>query len=529
MAKVQVKKLAQYGIVSDIEPYELPSNAWTHGSNVEFRDGGVVRIQGMLPFMEKAEGEVLRAYTKDNNLYYTTQNAVYMFNGKYNININPKKREEDAPEEFLCRVYEGKEVEPLPSSTDWTISELSNILVFSSDGLVPKYLPRNELNIRDLPSWDAKWRCGNIKSYKNFLLALGTYEAGTNYPQRVRWSDLAAPNSPPLDWDATSTTNSAGFNDLSNTKGKIIDGLELNDKFFLYTEEDVHVMEYVAGNDIFRFRKLLENVGILAAGCVVKVDGGHFVVTRNDVGVHNGNSFKSVITGTIKEQLFKEIRNSNDYNEVQVISYPAKSEVWVVYKTFGSAYYNKAAVFTTTAGVWTFRELPNMTAIHYGIAPRNGTGFIDDQDMVIDENQNLINEVGKDFTRAGLFMACKGNQWIAVDEGYSNPTRKNMRCVIERHYLDFEEEGLTADAMKQVLAVYPQVTGSGSLNVYIGVSDSPYKYPVWSRPSRFDLKHGLKADFRTSGRYISIKFESLDNSEWKLMGYAIDLQPRGGR
>lgn len=534
MAKVQVKQLAQYGVVSDIEPYELPSNAWTHANNVSFRDGGVVRIEGMLPFMSPTEGEVMSVYTKDNLLYYTTKDTVYMYNGRNNININPKKEEEPDPEvpevlEVMETYDETVEVEPLPVSTNWTTTELSNVMVYSSDSMVPHYLPINRLNLKPLPAWDKKWRCGNVRSYKNFLLALGTHEGGTNYPQRVRWSDLAMPNSPPLDWDATSTTNSAGFNDLSDTKGKIIDGMELNDKFLLYTEDDVHEISYVAGNDIFRFRKLLEGVGLLAKGCVCKVDGKHFVVTRNDVVIHNGNSFSSVIEGKIKEQLFNEIRNSNDYNETQAIHYPAKSEVWVTYKTAGSLYYNKAAVINITSGLWTFRELPNMTAIHYGIAPRNATGFIDDQDMLIDDNQNIINEVGKDFTKAGLFMSVEGNGWVAVDEGYAHPTRKNMKCSVERHYLDFDDAELDPTSMKQVLAVYPQATGSGTLNVIIGVSDSPYELPTWSRPQRFDMKRDRKVDFRVTGRYISIRFESMDNSKWKLMGYALDVQPRGGR
>lgn len=529
MPKAQIKKLSQYGVISDVEPYELPSNAWTRAQNVSFTDGGVVRVEGMLPFMKPSEGEVMEAYTKDGKLYYTTKNAIYMFNGRDSINLNPvDEPEEPEPEE--PEVYsELPEKDDLTSSSDWTVTELSNILIFSSDTLVPKYLPINKLSVKDLPSWDPKWRCGNVKSYKDYLIALGTTEQGVYYPQRIRWSDVTMPNSPPLDWDATSTTNSAGFVDLSNTKGRIIDGLELNDNYYIYTEDDVHRMEYVGGTAIFKWRKMLENVGILAKGCVCKVDGGHFVVTRNDVGVHNGNSFKSVVEGSIRKQLFDEIKNSNDYNDVKVVPYPAKSEIWVTYKTAGNLYYNKAAVFHTTSGVWTFRELPDMTAIHYGVVPRDATGFIEDQDMLIDDNNHLINEVGKDFTKAGLFMACKGDTWIAVDEGYAHPTRKNFQCLIERHYLDFDDLGMEPDAMKQVLAVYPQVTGSGTLNVYIGVSDSPYRLPTWSRPYRFDLKRDIKADFRVSGRYVSVKFESLDNSQWKLLGYAVDVQPRGGR
>ena len=45
MAKtpLPIKNLGAIGIITDIEPYELPLNAWSMGSNVHFHAGAVMR------------------------------------------------------------------------------------------------------------------------------------------------------------------------------------------------------------------------------------------------------------------------------------------------------------------------------------------------------------------------------------------------------------------------------------------------------------------------------------------------------
>lgn len=508
--KASVRDLSQHGVVSDIVPYELPSNAWTSGKNISFEDGGVKKIQGMVKMMVPAEANPMDIYTKDNMVYYTTPEAVYMIDGGANHLLN-------------------EEGTLYPYTTEWSITELSNVLVFGNEACPPKYKPLNDAILKDLPAWPENWRCSNIKAFGNYLICLGTQEMGVDFPQRIRWSDVTMPNEPPGDWDDTSTTNSAGFNDLSDTKGRIIDGLSLGNAMLIYTEDEVHQMDLINGALIFRFRKILDNVNILSKGCVANVDGKHFVVTRNDVIIHNGNTHQSVISSKIKKQLFDEIRESDSYEDVVVQSYPAKNEVWILYKTKGNTGLNRAAILNTLNLTWAFRDLPNATAVCYGIAPKSNEGVIDSWDVIIDEEDSLINDIGKDFTKAGLFISTVENEWYAIDEGEEDPDRQNFQAYIERVHLDLDDLGLETDCHKQVKAVLPQVTGRGVLNVYLGTSRTPYETPTWTKPVRFNIEKDYKADFRITGRYLSIRFESLDDSEWKLLSYGLDVAKRGGR
>jgi hypothetical protein len=49
-------------------------------------------------------------------------------------------------------------------------------------------------------------------------------EGASNFPTRVRFSNLVTANSVPDSWDETDTTRSAGFNDLVQIKTEILDG-----------------------------------------------------------------------------------------------------------------------------------------------------------------------------------------------------------------------------------------------------------------------------------------------------------------
>ena len=43
MPNVSVRELAKFGIVTDMDPYDLPKEAWSFGVNVRFRNGKVSR------------------------------------------------------------------------------------------------------------------------------------------------------------------------------------------------------------------------------------------------------------------------------------------------------------------------------------------------------------------------------------------------------------------------------------------------------------------------------------------------------
>ena len=78
------------------------------------------------------------------------------------------------------------------------------------------------------------------------------------------------------------------------------------------------------------FKKLFNDSGILAPECVVEVEGSHFVVTQNDVILHNGATKKSIASNRVKNMLINEVCLVNPL-ATRVHLHQDKKEVWVLY------------------------------------------------------------------------------------------------------------------------------------------------------------------------------------------------------
>ncbi|MFW3388561.1 UNVERIFIED_CONTAM: hypothetical protein RF648_21480, partial [Kocuria sp. CPCC 205274] len=108
------------------------------------------------------------------------------------------------------------------------------------------------------------WRCERVRAFNNRLFALNMYEPDTggverHYPQRLRWSNFATENKVPTLWDDLADlrdpedSNSAegtlkalvngyaGYIDLADTQGDLMDMLPLKDYLFVYTEFETYV------------------------------------------------------------------------------------------------------------------------------------------------------------------------------------------------------------------------------------------------------------------------------------------------
>lgn len=515
MARVVVKGLAQYGMITDTPPFETPANAWTETINCSFTNGGVTKAGIRMPVMNKSIGEINKIYNKDSKIFYGTPDKIYVTNGITNIDV--------------CRP------EAYVADQEWYATELSNVIIFCNSSNVPQMYRPADSKFSDLTAWgkengQKEWRTSKIRAFKNFLIAVGTQEDGVEYPQRIRWSDLALPNEVPPSWDATDTTKSAGFNDLSEARGELVDAVQMGEYMMLYTTEEVFVMTYVGGNEIFSFRKLFDNISIIAPECAAPVNGGHIVLTSSDVVLHNGSSWKSIIDGKIKDKLYQAIITTSKHR-IRVQQYPSKQEVWILYPSTINSYLDRCAIYSTSTGTWTLRELPNVTAINYGVVPNDNNLIYDYQDYTYDAdnavNNDPYNGIGQDFVRNSLYVSTIENVWWAMDEGSSGTV--NLPSTAIKQNIDFDDYGMEAADHKMVKGIYPQIKGAGKMYISVGVAENPYDDPYWSDAQEFDIRTDRKVDFRTTGRYISVRFQSFEEDPWTLTSYAIDVVPRGTR
>lgn len=513
MPQVVITDLDKIGVISDVASFQTAPNAWTSARNVSFENGGVTKTGNRSEIMVPTPENVNKIFNREGKVYFCTKTKIYQATGIANIDIS-------------------RTGAPYLPTSEWYVTELSNVAVFNNGADVPQVFGPQDSKLSDMPHWgkeggaEKTWLTPRIRSYKSFLICLGMIESGDDHSQRIRWSDITLPNEPPPSWDATDATRSAGFNDLSEARGKPIEAMTMGDNLILYTTQEVFMMSYIGGNNIFSFRKIFDNISILSPECVAPVNGGHFVVTTSDIIIHNGSSWQSIVTDKVKRELFNLLGKA-DPEAVKVQAYPAKNEIWVLYPSGRGEILDRAAIYSLSNGTWTFRELPNVMAISYGRVPGENNRIIDTQDMVFDVDEQIINGIGQDFERGSLFASTLDNTWWAIDEG--DDADVTLPCAIIKNNLDFDDWGVEATQHKMIKAVYPQFQGRGIVNISVGVSDDPYSAPVWSEAKYFNIETDRKVDFRETGRYISIRFEGFQNETWTLLSYAIEGSPRGGK
>lgn len=582
MPTYNARGVGQVGVITDVPPYDLPPNAWNDAMNVRFDGTKIEKFGGNRRLMERfvKDGEQtlaiapLRDSRTDFSWIVATDKNLYKV--KSPTDIKNASKTEDA---YQARL-----------ESTWYYTTLSNCLIMNTLNDVPQGIKPGQEKFQDLPNWgkvsgfdsegkpalvQQRWSANVIRSYKNFLVCMNMYEGDTEqteYPQRIRWSDIADVNDFPQDWDSGSTTNSAGFNDLTDATGEIIDGLHMRDSFVIYTTEDTFLMQYIGGNAIFRFTKLFTGSGLLARQCVTEFDGKHFVISQNDIYVHDGSSRKSIVAGRVREHLMREITSINPTATRVFTNYPQK-EVWITYcrpgtekRNGGDWAPNKAAVWNWEFDTWTFYELPDQTDLNL-VAPlstdtRNWEDYVPTPGTDPDPNswagisefeqweitsQNFASQyfvalgkfgtifqldIGERFHNDIFTEAYSGgdeNKPIPITPDVFKGTEVALVAWFERRQLDFDDIGVPTWANVKVRKCYPQFTGTGSCDIQIGGSNDPKTLPTYKQTQRFTIGQNYQTSFRVNNKYLAIKFVDDQLGQWSFTGYDLDLLVGGLR
>lgn len=574
MPVMKMRNLGSVGVVTDLPSYELPPNAWSDALNVRFEGTKISSIGGNRPVLKKGMPTntvplSITGYGFDEqgigtSWIYGTNDSLYRADLATQENISRRLDKTQDPNINPATYNLGKGT--------WYYTTISNALVMTTKNEIPQGITPSLKYFNDLPNWgktfidydkktgdiisstDNYWRTEKIRTYKNFLIALnmteGTSVADTvNYSQRVRWSNITNINELPNNWDEADTSGSAGYNDLTNAKGVIVDGVPLRDMFIIYTSNDVFNMQYIGGNNIFRFTKMFNNSGLIAPECAVEYEGNHFVVSPDDIYVHNGSTKKSVVTGRIKERLIKEITSVNA-EATKVFANSSKKEIWISYVAEGteegSNFCNKAAIWNWEYNTWTFHDLPAVTDVSIVNIPFEKLKSWSDFDQPTDTwespefSEDPWFEAKGNFLNQSLLASSNHGRFYLLDQGdffYSkeddktdgNETVIPLVKKIERHLIDFDEMGIDPWQNKRIRRIYPQFRGKNKIEISLDGNHDPYLLPAYSQSQTFDMKQDIKADFRMNDKYISVKFEDHTAGSWDFAGYDVDLILGGRR
>ena len=510
------------GVNSDLSSYELPNEVWSGANNVNFRKHRTNRGLGYSSIISQGSVQPLIAVPwTDYNLpywFYASEDKIYRTNGTTHENVT--------------RQSGGVDVDYTGTFDDgWTSSSFNGALLFNNATDAPQFYNATSSKMADLTAWPANWTCGVIRPFKNYLIALDIVnDVGEGFQSMVKWSDAAPVGGVPASWDPVDPAVQAGYNILPDTSGRCIEGKALNDTFFIYKTDAVWGMQLIGGNFVFSFRKIFsDDTGILGRDCVTEFDGKHFVVGVSDVYVHDGTTKKSVITNQIRDELYTQIHP--DYvNKVKCVADVPNKEIWVYFPSQESTngLCNRALVWNWEVQEWTKRDLVDISHIEAGfVVPAGafaGDSWEEDTGSWQSDTTNWGEESLNPANKRLVLSEYTDRHFYEADIG-TTIDGQPFTAYVERIGIDFGDD----HSYKYINSVTPHLSGSGLINIYIGTENHQGEGVLWSAPQPFEIGVDYKVDFRKSGRYIAIKFESVSDEQWSLTGYTIELSPEGKR
>ena len=380
-------------------------------------------------------------------------------------------------------------------------------------------------------------KCKSLRAFRSFLIALNITKDGVNFPRVVKWSTESATQTLPTSWNETSSTVDAGEYELADTKGDILDGLQLRDSFMIYKEDAVYSMTFVGTPFIFAFRQLSPTIGAISKNCVAEFDGGHAIFGKGNFYINDGQRIKPILPMKLKEYVFQSI-DGQQTNKCFVVADYGRTEILFCFTADGAStdQPNKAVVWNYITNTFTIRDLPNVAHIGYGnvgnpirattwatttgswsAATGPWTMSYDLQDKVLlFADPSTVLDIPK------LFRDNSGNKENLVD----------MDSYIERSGLTLNEQGQPDQtSVKRISAIYPKmsISSDNEINVYLGTSMSTEEGITWNAPVTFNPNTQSKVSVRGTGKLYAVKFESTTDMDWELDGYAIDVRNVGVR
>jgi hypothetical protein len=482
------------GVNRDLMPSELAPDLWSDCQNARFRNG----------FAEKRRG--IQAA-------FTTPTVVPYYIDTYNAGSSRFLVQAGLAKVFVDDGTTRTEITPVSPFTGavdnrWTGGSLQGTLILNNGVDSPMYWNGDTAtDLAALTGWTPGWKSDVIRPFKYYLVALGNTRGGAKQIHNVGWSNSAQPGAIPTTWTAA-TGNDAGAVDLAETTGVMVDCLPWGDVNIIYKQDARYAMQYIGGNDVFRFVRLPGSDGLLARGCVVNTPKGQVFMSSGDVRIHQGGDSVSIIEGSNRRWLFNNMDSTNAGRSFLAVN-PQKNEVWVCFPSTGSSSCDRALVWNWQDNTWGDFTLPNVTYGTTGLVPTNlSSSVIDSVSLVIDTDTAVINANDYSQNENRLVLSTTDPK-IGLAETGSTDFGTAVPFMLEKTGISFGD----TDAVKVLNASRPQINAIPGtvVTVYHGSAMHPADAVVYSAGYTFTVGTSTRAtSFARGGRYMAWKMTSSD-------------------
>ena len=387
-------------------------------------------------------------------------------------------------------------------------------------------------HLDDAPAFITTY-CRSMRGFRSFLVALNIKQAGVNFPRVVKWSTEAATQTTPTSWNETTSTVDAGEYELADTKGDIMDGMQLRDAFMIYKEDAVYSMTYVGTPFIFSFRQLSPTVGAISTNCIAEFDGGHAIFGKGNFYVNDGQRLKPILPQRLRDYVFTSIDGS-EIDKCFVAADYGRTEILFCFTADGapSVEPNKAVVWNYITNTFTIKDIPSVAHMGYGnvgdpVLPSTWASATTSWATITGPwtmSYALQDKV--------LLFADPINTKLYRDRSGNKKDTALMTSYVERTGLSLNAQGQPDfTGVKRISAIYPKmsINGSNSIKVYLGTSMSTEGGYDWKDAVSFDPDTQSKVSVRGTGKFYAVKFESSTDMDWELDGYALDIDNAGNR
>ena len=375
--------------------------------------------------------------------------------------------------------------------------------------------------------------CRSMRGFRSFLVALNIKQAGVNFPRVVKWSTEAATQATPLSWNETTSTVDAGEYELADTKGDIMDGMQLRDAFMIYKEDAAYSMTYVGTPFIFSFRQLSPTIGAIATNCIAEFDGGHAIFGKGNFYVNDGQRLKPILPQRLRDYVFTSIDGAQ-IDKCFVAADYGRTEILFCFTADGapSVEPNKAVVWNYITNTFTIKDIPDVAHMGYGnvgdpVLPSTWASATTTWATITGPwtmSYALQDKV--------LLFADPVNTKLYRDRSGNKKDTALMTSYVERTGLSLNAQGQPDfTGVKRISAIYPKmsINGSNSMTVSLGTSMSTEGGYDWKSAVLFNPDTQSKVSIRGTGKFYAVKFESSTDMDWELDGYALEIDNAGNR
>lgn len=539
MANLPLRNLGTIGVISDIGPHYLPSNAFTKAVNVIFDEDRVQRA----PVFKQLYPAIRSLLSYDASVTtYATDTASYdaatggsaansRFAGSY---ADPVYGESV----FVCdndgvvRNYpDGVMSDASPATgyvtndEPWSHAQVAGLSYLARKGMRPyvRNIKTDSAYTLIAGDWDTTHTARVVRGYLDYVIMLGITKGATEYPTMVKWSNPVEYGSvvTSVAWDPTNPGYIAGENVIPEMTTGIVDGLSLGTNFILYSNDQVWLMEYTGSSLVFNFRRLFPTGGVFNTNCVVEVEGKHFVFGEDDIYIHDGVSRQSIADKRVRRFIFNSL-NRDKRKSAFIHHDPISNLVYFCYATAdadvawaGTQFCNRAAIYNYRSDTWSFMDMPNV--VGSGLVTYTSATGNQKVSMVLGatDNANGLTEsrvYAMDLPAAPVVTA-------AVTDEALKP------AIAERTGLDLDdpETGLPLRSYKTVKQIVPQVLADSPVTWELGATDLPTGTPVYQTAVSFDPLTDYKVDTKASGRYLAYRLTSESSDNFALTGFDADV------